>query len=304
MKAMVCEMCDSRDLIKQGEFYVCQNCGTKYTVEAAKKLMVEGTVKIDNTDVVEKYLLNARRAKKKEDWEETEKYYNMVEQNDPSNIEAIFYSAYGKAMTTLPVNDVYVRESVFKTLCNSASVLDENFDLAKAEEQLPMLEQIATDAIDMFGSEFVYTQYKNGYGVVTGDDKHKTYQLFINVLSNLCDSYSNIIKKLPGEAKKEKVCLYEQILRMLKRMASSEAVKKEGRERFLEFYQQFLAALKKVDPSYDTAKHEAFMESCREMIKASSRKGKAKILVGVAVGLLIGLAIVAYYYFTYARFWL
>ena len=207
MKAMVCEMCDSRDLIKQGEFYVCQNCGTKYTVEAAKKLMVEGTVKIDNTEVVEKYLLNARRAKKKEDWEETEKYYNMVEQNDPSNIEAIFYSAYGKAMTTLPVNDIYVRESVFKTLCNSASVLDENFDLAKAEEQLPMLEQIATDAIDMFGSEFVYTQYKNGYGV-TGDDKHKTYQLFINVLSNLCDSYNNIIKKLPGEAKKEKVCLF------------------------------------------------------------------------------------------------
>ena len=32
----------------------------------------------------------------KEDWEETEKYYNLVEQNAPNNIEALFFSAYAK----------------------------------------------------------------------------------------------------------------------------------------------------------------------------------------------------------------
>ena len=72
-------MCNSSDIIKQDGFYVCQSCGTKYTVEEAKKLMlegtvnVEGTVKIDNSPFIEKYLANARRAKEKEDWKEAEK---------------------------------------------------------------------------------------------------------------------------------------------------------------------------------------------------------------------------------------
>ena len=84
MKALTCEMCNSTDVIKQDGMYVCQSCGTKYTVDEAKKMMIEGTVdvqgtvKVDNSAFVERYLQNARRAKQKEDWKETEKYYNMV----------------------------------------------------------------------------------------------------------------------------------------------------------------------------------------------------------------------------------
>lgn len=48
MKAMVCEMCGSQDLVKQDGMFVCQNCGTKYSVEEAKKLL--GTVKVDKTE--------------------------------------------------------------------------------------------------------------------------------------------------------------------------------------------------------------------------------------------------------------
>ena len=85
MKQLICEMCTSNDLVKQDGFFVCQNCGTKYSVEEAKKMMVEGTVdvtgtvKIDNSAFIEKYLINARRAKEKTDWEEVEKYYNGTE---------------------------------------------------------------------------------------------------------------------------------------------------------------------------------------------------------------------------------
>ena len=71
MAAITCELCGSNDVVKQGEFFVCQHCGTKYSLEEAKKLI--GTVQIDNSNFVEKYLQNARRAKEKEDWEETEK---------------------------------------------------------------------------------------------------------------------------------------------------------------------------------------------------------------------------------------
>jgi len=41
MKQIVCEMCGCKELIKQDGVFVCQNCQTKYSVEEAKKMMVE-----------------------------------------------------------------------------------------------------------------------------------------------------------------------------------------------------------------------------------------------------------------------
>lgn len=53
-------MCGGTDLIKQDGVFVCQYCGTKYSVEEARKMMidgtvdVQGTVKIDNSAFVQK----------------------------------------------------------------------------------------------------------------------------------------------------------------------------------------------------------------------------------------------------------
>lgn len=47
MKQLVCEMCGSVDLLKQDGVYVCEACGTKYSVEEAKKLMIEGPIQIE-----------------------------------------------------------------------------------------------------------------------------------------------------------------------------------------------------------------------------------------------------------------
>ena len=38
MKKLTCEMCGSNNLIKQDGLFGCQNCGTKYSVEEAKKM--------------------------------------------------------------------------------------------------------------------------------------------------------------------------------------------------------------------------------------------------------------------------
>ena len=43
MKSIKCEMCESNDVIKTDGYYVCQSCGTKYSVEEAKKLLVDNT---------------------------------------------------------------------------------------------------------------------------------------------------------------------------------------------------------------------------------------------------------------------
>ena len=41
MKQLTCEMCGSTDLVKQDGIFVCQSCGCKYSVEEAKKMMIE-----------------------------------------------------------------------------------------------------------------------------------------------------------------------------------------------------------------------------------------------------------------------
>lgn len=41
MKRIVCEMCESTDFIKMDGLFVCQECGCKYSMEEAKKMMKE-----------------------------------------------------------------------------------------------------------------------------------------------------------------------------------------------------------------------------------------------------------------------
>ena len=99
MKALVCEMCGSQDLVKQDGVYVCQNCGTKYSVEEARKMMVEGTVKVDNTDKLANLYQVARRARDNNDSEGAAKYYDLIQIENPTDWEAGFYSTYFKAMS-------------------------------------------------------------------------------------------------------------------------------------------------------------------------------------------------------------
>lgn len=38
MKKLICEMCGSSELMKQEGVFVCQSCGTKYSVVVSNKL--------------------------------------------------------------------------------------------------------------------------------------------------------------------------------------------------------------------------------------------------------------------------
>lgn len=105
MKALQCEMCGSQDLVKDGGVFVCQSCGTKYTVEEAKKMMVEGTVdvkgtvKVDTSDELKNLYEIARRAKDDHNDENALKYYDMIMVKDPKSWEANFYVVYYQTMT-------------------------------------------------------------------------------------------------------------------------------------------------------------------------------------------------------------
>ena len=95
MKQLTCEMCGSTDLVKQYGMYVCQSCGTKYSVEEAKKMMIEGTVdvsgsivRVDNSASIANYLKMAKSAYDSSNQKEAESYCNKIIEIDPNNYQA------------------------------------------------------------------------------------------------------------------------------------------------------------------------------------------------------------------------
>lgn len=107
MKQIKCELCGSTDFVKEDGFFVCQYCGAKYSVEEAKKMMIEGTVdvsgstvKVDESANLENWYTIARRARDAGDSKKAEQYYEMIMQKAPDDWEAVFYSAFFRASGT------------------------------------------------------------------------------------------------------------------------------------------------------------------------------------------------------------
>ena len=95
MKPLTCEMCGSNDVIKQEGLFVCQVCGTKYSVEEARKMMIEGTVdvsgstvKIDNSNSAKNFFMMAESAYSVKNNAEAEAYSNKVIEIEPQNSKA------------------------------------------------------------------------------------------------------------------------------------------------------------------------------------------------------------------------
>lgn len=98
MKQLICELCGSTDFLKQDGAFVCQSCGCKYSVEEARKMMVDGpvevtgTVQVDHTqqkkEQVQNYLNMAKTALEGEDGDSVLTYCNKVLEIDTENYEA------------------------------------------------------------------------------------------------------------------------------------------------------------------------------------------------------------------------
>ncbi len=206
MKQLTCEMCGSTDMAKQDGVYVCQTCGMKYSVEEARKMMIEGTVdvqgtvKVDNSALIAKHLINAHRALVKEDWEEVEKYYNLVEQNSPDNIEAVFFSSYGKAMLSMTDSDYFKRGQKFQVLNRSMSVISDYYDTT-TEDKEEVLKKIAEYILKMYNVSFVYQRQSidlggaiRSLGAATG-----TKQWCINLIDSTKTTFITELREIAAK---------------------------------------------------------------------------------------------------------
>ena len=92
MKAIKCEMCGSTDFQKQDGMFVCQHCKTKYSVEEAKKIMVE----IDDSKKLPNLYERARKSLEVGDLAHAAEYYKEILDIVPQDWEAYFYSYLGE----------------------------------------------------------------------------------------------------------------------------------------------------------------------------------------------------------------
>lgn len=92
MKALVCEMCSGNDVVKQDGYFVCQHCGTKYTAEEARKLIIEGSIDIsgskisvENLQSVKTMEIRSEEFEKKKEYGRAIHYIEKAIDIDPTN---------------------------------------------------------------------------------------------------------------------------------------------------------------------------------------------------------------------------
>ena len=120
MKRLTCEMCGSTDMLKENGVFVCQSCGMKYSVEEAKKMMIEGTVevqgtvKIDRTSEVDNLLTRAFRYLDIGDFYDADDYCDRALDIDPNNVQAYLYQLLAR-VSVKKIEDLTNCEKPFDT---------------------------------------------------------------------------------------------------------------------------------------------------------------------------------------------
>ena len=192
MKQMTCEMCEGTDFIKQDGVFVCQSCGIKYSVEEAKKMIVEveGKPPAKDTSKSSNLFKLAQSSFDSKNYAKAEDFCNQVIAIDDKNYDAWKLKAEAVGFQTT-VDNTRIEEIV-NCLMNAYNSLD---DKEKKEKKNETINKI-------------YEYYKSDveFNLTTFETRRPTADRLIKVKQ----SYSNgkkrikdVLNELDLEDKKE-----------------------------------------------------------------------------------------------------
>lgn len=261
MKALQCEMCGSQDLVKDGGVFVCQSCGTKYTVEEAKKMMVEGTVdvkgtvKVDTSDELKNLYEIARRAKNSNNSESAVKYYDMILVKDPKSWEANFYVPYFSAMNCKIAEISTVAERVYNNHVTTIDIIKENLS---GDDYSKAIEEVISKSIDLSNMLFnaSINQFKSIDGNIRGNFSSEYMNhafCATNIILTLGDALYGIDKE---KHRDQIVSLWKKGTDNLKLICST-SLDTNSTVACQSLGQSYDAKIKELDPDYEGKSYSA-----------------------------------------------
>lgn len=98
MAALVCDICGGKLIMGAGGKAICDSCGMEYSTDRIKEkvLEIKGTVRVDNSHMIENYLQMAQSEKEFGKNAEAESYCNKIIEIEPTNYKALMLK--GKAV--------------------------------------------------------------------------------------------------------------------------------------------------------------------------------------------------------------
>ncbi|MBE6504463.1 MAG: hypothetical protein E7Z73_01785 [Methanobrevibacter millerae] len=186
MKEIICEMCGSNDIVKKEGVYVCQSCGTKYTPEEAKKLMVEGTVTIDKSSEKENLKTLAKRYYDNEEFEKADDYYDRIIELDPHDWEAVYYGGLASAKRST-FDNIRLGEAVIGAE-NAIHIMEDD---EKEKYSKIFREELLTEAIDT--TNFVFNVADENFSDFGAD----AVGGYLNNLVDIITDFEKILEKFP-----------------------------------------------------------------------------------------------------------
>ena len=299
MKKLTCEMCGSNDLIKQDGVFVCQYCGTKYTVEEAKKMMidgtvdVQGTVKVDVSDKVKNLYEIARRAKDSGNSESAAKYYEMITFENPRDWECLFYYNYFKARQTnlLNMDNSITRlsnslDGVFDLIDESDKTSDEKWSIAK--EVIIYIDSLCESFIKWAKSHYrEFPDVRDSKSEL--DDRANAIALLQKHMARLLE------KHFPDNSAQEQASYLKSYVKNFLLLDTFDT----GYVRItLKYYRNELSAaeekIKEIDPSYVSLINNIGSNAATEDTNSSTNNNKPTMTkgdIGGGIGASVGLAV-------------
>lgn len=162
----------------------CNFCGTKLNVVSDNENSNSNNSASKSNESIKEKLASGKEAINRKDWRGAERFYGAVLLEDPNQYEAIFYDSYSKAMETMSVQEVFKRKAEMDVLHTVLLDLPNHYE-PDDTANLEMCAGIIEDLKNLIGCSFVFSQTKNGYGMVIASNANETYAIFVQTVRNL-----------------------------------------------------------------------------------------------------------------------
>lgn len=194
MNELMCEMCGSNVVTREGGFYVCQACGTKFPVndferESQYSQDYELSSELDNL-----YEL-ARRARENGDAEFGHRYYSEILIKVPYDWEAQFYTGYFRAFLHDFLDGAAIDE-FYSSTASAVSIIEGIEDVDEKNDAINLFTDETFGLVDSFyGSYYEQMEYE------TRDWEY--YEWCVNTLlelTYLLNNYGDLVENVTDDS--------------------------------------------------------------------------------------------------------